>query len=165
MPNADTSRTIDARTFWQAGAMRAVGVAVVTARSAAGPAGFLALSATHLSADPPLMTVSIGKTTSALATVREAGHFAINYLARGDGEIADAFGGKGTLQGADRFALGEWTALATGAPVLATGVGAMDCRLVDIIEQEAAVIAIGRLVDFVSDLGRQPLLSFGGKIG
>jgi len=158
------SKIIDARTFWQANAMRAVGVAVVTARGAGGPAGFLALSATHLSAEPPLMTVSIGKTTSALAAVREAGHFAINYLAGGQEPIADAFGGKGNLSGADRFSLGQWSELATGAPVLASAVGAMDCLLVDIVEQETAIIAVGRLVDFVSDTGRQPLLSFAGKM-
>ena len=58
---------IDAKTFWKAIGCRAIGVAIVTAKGADGPAGFLALSATHLSASPPMMMVSIGLTTSALA--------------------------------------------------------------------------------------------------
>jgi len=51
---------IDAKTFWKAIGCRAIGVAIVTAKGADGPAGFLALSATHLSASPPMMMVSIG---------------------------------------------------------------------------------------------------------
>jgi flavin reductase (DIM6/NTAB) family NADH-FMN oxidoreductase RutF len=46
-------------------------VAIVTARGTAGPAGFLALSATHLSPSPPMMMVSISYTTSALGAVRQ----------------------------------------------------------------------------------------------
>lgn len=45
---------IDAKTFWKAIGCRAIGVAIVTAKGADGPAGFLALSATHLSASPPM---------------------------------------------------------------------------------------------------------------
>ena len=61
---------IDAKTFWKAIGCRAIGVAIVTAKGTDGPAGFLALSATHLSASPPMMMVSIGLTTSALGAVR-----------------------------------------------------------------------------------------------
>ena len=67
---------------------------IVTARSAGGPAGLLGLSATHLCADPPTMLVSVDKRTSALATILEAGHFAINYLPSGQRALADIFGGK-----------------------------------------------------------------------
>ena len=35
---------IDAKTFWKAIGCRAIGVAIVTAKGADGPAGFLALS-------------------------------------------------------------------------------------------------------------------------
>ncbi len=69
---------IDAKTFWKAIGCRAIGVAIVTAKGADGPAGFLALSATHLSASPPMMLVSIGLTTSALGAVKHGNHFAIN---------------------------------------------------------------------------------------
>ena len=74
---------IDAKTFWKAIGCRAIGVAIVTAKGSDGPAGFLALSATHLSASPPMMMVSIGLTTSALGAVRQSNHFAINYVPKG----------------------------------------------------------------------------------
>src|SRR5215471_13633580 len=94
---------IDGKTFWKAIGCRAIGVAIVTAKGPSGPAGFLALSATHLTASPPIMMVSIGLTTSALAAVKQGNHFAINYVAKGGENLVKEFGGSGTLKGADRF--------------------------------------------------------------
>jgi len=82
--------------------------------------------------------------------VINARHFAINYLPRGHEAIAETFGGKGTLKGAARFEPGQWTELATGAPVLADAVGALDCVLEEAIERHGVLIVIGRLVDFMS---------------
>jgi hypothetical protein len=118
----DTPGTIDGKQFWQAIGQRATGSTIVTARSESGPAGLLGLSATHLCADPPTMLVSVDKRTSALATILEARHFAINYLPSGQKALADIFGGKSDLKGADRFGTASWIKLATGAPVLADAV-------------------------------------------
>jgi flavin reductase (DIM6/NTAB) family NADH-FMN oxidoreductase RutF len=155
-------KIIDARTFWQAIGVRAIGAAVVAASDADGPAGFLALSATHLTADPPTMMVSVDKRTSALATITSAGHFAISYLPKGTEALAASFGGSGPLKGADRFEAGRWTKLTTGAPIYADAVGALDCSLEDIIERGGVVIAIGRLVDYTSNADREPMISFRG---
>lgn len=155
-------KVVDIRTFWRAIGVRAIGAAVVTGADANGPAGFLALSATHLSADPPMMMVGIGLKTSALAPILASRHFAINYLAKGQESLADMFGGRGDAKGADRFSGHNWGKLATGAPVLLDGVGALDCRLEETIERHGTVIAIGRLVDFASYPGREPLVSFAG---
>jgi flavin reductase (DIM6/NTAB) family NADH-FMN oxidoreductase RutF len=155
-------RTIDAKTFWRAIGQRAIGSTIVTARSAEGPAGFLGLSATHLSADPPLMLASIDKRTSALSTVLAARHFAINYLPRDAGAIADVFGGKGPQKGADRFEAGRWGVLTTGAPVLLDAVGAIDCTLEDTIERAGVCIVIGRVVDVLDGTRNDPLIHFRG---
>ncbi len=153
----------DPRNFWRAVGQRAVGAAVVTTADAEGPAGFFALSATHLSADPPLLMVSIDARTSALAKLRKAGNFAISYLPDDAGDLVDIFTGKTALQGADRFEPGRWTRLTTGAPALVNAVGAFDCVLEETIDRNAATIAIGRLVDFASQPDRQPLISFRGR--
>src|ERR1700681_503776 len=125
-PTHPADRIVDVRTFWRAIGHRATGSTVVTARSDAGPAGFLGLSATHLCADPPLMLVAIDKRTSALQTVLAARHFALNFLPRGAGAMAHMFGGKGAQKGAARFEAGKWSTLTTGAPVLPERVGAVD---------------------------------------
>jgi flavin reductase (DIM6/NTAB) family NADH-FMN oxidoreductase RutF len=155
------TKAIDAKTFWRALGARATGVVVATARGADGPAGFLALSATHVTADPPTMLVSIDKRTGALAAVLHARHFALNFLPHGDRALADMFGGRGAARGADRFAPERWSVLTTGAPVLNDAVGAIDCVLEETIERHGVVIAIGRVVDVVARDG-EPLLFFRG---
>ena len=162
-PTAEASeKRIDARLFWRTLGQRAIGSTIVTARSAAGPAGFLGLSASHVSADPPLMLASIDKRTSALATVLEAKHFAVNFLPDEVAAVADVFGGKGTLKGAERFEAGAWTTLSTGAPVLKRALGAMDCRLEEAIERYGTCIVIGRVVDVMIADGGSPLVHFRG---
>lgn len=152
---------IDAKTFWKALGCRAIGVAIVTAKGTEGPAGFLALSATHLSASPPMMMVSIGLTTSALAAVKQGNHFAINYVPKGREDLAKEFGGSGTLKGADRFQAADWAELASGAPTLVDAVGVIDCRLEELIERHGAVIALGRVVAYSAGT-TDPLISFRG---
>jgi flavin reductase (DIM6/NTAB) family NADH-FMN oxidoreductase RutF len=161
-----SKNVIDAKRFWRAVGQRAIGSTVVTARSAQGPAGFLGLSATHVSAEPPLMLVSIDQRTSALATILAARHFAINFLARDGGAIADDFAGKSRRKGADRFETGRWGELTTGAPVLLSAVGAIDCILEETIERAGTCIAIGRVVDVLDGPGNDPLIHFrGGYLG
>ena len=153
----------DVKTFWRAIGSRAIGVAVVTAKGTDGPAGFLALSATHLTASPPTMLVSIGQTTSALAPILESRHFAINYVGKSREDLAREFGGQGTRKGADRFLPGEWTTLKTGAPALVGAVGVLDCELEEAIERHGTMIAIGKIVAFTQALDVPPLISFAGK--
>jgi flavin reductase (DIM6/NTAB) family NADH-FMN oxidoreductase RutF len=156
-------RSMDAKRFWQAIACRAVGAAVVTAKDAHGPAGFLGLSATHLSADPPRLMVAVDERTSALATIRNARHFAINYLRADQRALADLFGGKSGRRGAERFDGGLWTSLTSGAPVLRDAVGALDCELEEALERGSTTIIIGRLVAHAASPGARPLVSFNGK--
>lgn len=153
---------IEPKTFWRAFAPRAAGVAVVRAQGASGPAGFLALSVTHLTANPPTLIVSVSKSTSALPAILEAGHFAVNYLARSDQELADIFGGKAGLRGAARFDPLLWTTLATGAPVLKQACGALDCVLCETIERHDTIIAFGRIVAHTDDADHLPLVHFRG---
>lgn len=162
-PSAGSNeKRIDAKLFWRALGQRAIGSTIVTARSAQGPAGFLGLSATHVSPDPPLILVSIDKRTSALPTVLAAGHFAVNFLPSDAGAIADLFGGKGPLKGAARFETASWIALTTGAPVLMTAIGAMDCKLEETIERHGICMVIGRVVDVLIGNGGRPLVHFRG---
>ena len=155
---------IDPKMFWRALGMRAVGGAVVTARGDQGSAGFLALSVTHLTQNPPTLMLSIGKKTSALVTVREAGHFAVNYLASSVSELADVFGGRSQIAGADRFRVGSWHELLTGAPVLKGAVGTIECRLIEEIDRYDSVIAIGEIVNWTFDASVQPLVYFSGGL-
>ena len=152
---------IDAKTFWKAIGCRAIGVAIVTAKGTEGPAGFLALSASRLTASPPMMMMSIGLRTSALVAVRQGNHFAINYVPKGSDALVKEFGGGGSLKGADRFLPGAWSELKSGAPTLVDAVGVIDCRLDEMIERHGTVIALGRVIAY-SASDRAPMVSFRG---
>jgi flavin reductase (DIM6/NTAB) family NADH-FMN oxidoreductase RutF len=161
-PASAADPAIDQRTFWRAVGNRASGSTVVTARSLDGPAGFLGLSATHVCADPPLMLVSVDRRTSALQTILAARHFALNFLPREAAAVADMFGGKAPQKGAERFEVGRWGTLNTGAPILLDAVGAVDCRLEETIERHSVVVAIGRVVAVMDGGDKAPLIHFHG---
>jgi flavin reductase (DIM6/NTAB) family NADH-FMN oxidoreductase RutF len=162
-PAAPQAQRLDARGFWKLIGQRATAATVVTAAGSSGPAGFLALSSTHLTWSPPTMMVSIDEKTSALETIRAARHFAINILDEDDRELADMFGGKGDIKGLARFGTASWSSLATGAPVLDRALAAIDCELDELIPRHGAVIAIGRIVTWrEKNDGAAPLVFFKG---
>jgi len=155
------TKHIDTKLFWRTLGQRAIGSTIVTARSSEGPAGFLGLSATHVCAEPPLMLVSIDQRTSALPVVVSAGHFAIHFLPRAGRGVADLLAGNTPVTGAARLQTASWTVLATGAPVLANALGAMDCMVEESLQRHGISIIIGRVVDVLIGEGR-PLVHFRG---
>jgi flavin reductase (DIM6/NTAB) family NADH-FMN oxidoreductase RutF len=155
---------IDAKSFWRTLGERAVGATVVTVDGADGPAGFLGLSATHVTADPPTMLVSIDKRTSALAQVLARKHFAVNFLPREAEALVETFGGRSGVGGAARFEPGRWSTLTTGAPVYADALGVFDCELEDSMDRGSVVLVVGRVVDALAKGEGQPLILFRGSV-
>jgi|TARA_B110000263_G_scaffold241892_1_gene246698 flavin reductase (DIM6/NTAB) family NADH-FMN oxidoreductase RutF len=158
-----TRNLIDTGSFWMAIGHRPSGATIVTANSVKGPSGLLALSTTHVTADPPTMLVSIDNTTSALETVKESNHFAINILPIGTEDLANTFSGKGKLKGSDRFNPKLWTIMTTGAPTYNNAVIVMDCELEDVIQRNNTSIVIGRVVDLLINQDNAPLIFYKGK--
>ena len=157
------AKLIDAKTFWRTLGERATGMTIVTTDSDGGPAGFLGLSAAHVTADPPTMLVSVDQKTSALAGILSRRHFAVNYLPADAGAVADAFSGKSGLSGSARFTEGEWGILTTGAPVYLKALGAFDCAVEDVIQRGSISIVIGKVVDAAASSSGDPLIFFRGK--
>lgn len=149
--------------FWRLMSMRPIGAAVVAASHQGEPAGLLALSVSHLSAAPPCMLVSVGRSTSALATIKAAGSFAISWLPAAEAETAETFGGRRGLAGTERFAPGRWRQLASGAPVFADAVLALDCSLSTVFVHEDTEIIVGRIVQAATDEKAIPLVAYRGQ--
>lgn len=105
----------------------AAGVAVITADGPYGPVGMTVSSVMAVSLTPPLLLVSLAKTSGTLAALRESGRFAVNLL--GDGQQAIAA----------RFATGRpaWVKFAgvrlvdsgTGPPIIGGVLAAAVCEL------------------------------------
>lgn len=166
LEHQDQSSSIGAGTFWRLMGMRPVGAAVVTASHDGLPAGFLALSATHVSPSPPTMLVCVGRNTSALTTIKAAGCFAINYLPAGANEIAEVFGGRRHLLGADRFTIGQWAPMdgwGSPSPVLANAVLALDCRVGKIFECGDTEIIAAQIEHYALDQNATPLVAYRGS--
>lgn len=121
------------------------GVTVVTTMDGAGdPIGFTANSFSSVSLDPPLLSVSIAKTSRNHAVFVQGLGFAINVLSESQKDVSNTF----ARPVADRFAKLDWKVGPAGAPVIA-GVSAwFDCALHQVVPAGDHDILIGRVIDF-----------------
>ena len=154
----------DARSFWSALGPRATGVTIVTASGESGPSGFLALSATHLTASPPTMTISVSLTTSAYADIVASGHFAINYLSHEALDIYERFSARDAPKGAERFAGFDYAPGKTGAPIFTRTTGALECKVAEIIERHGTALVLGTILWAHDNEGTQPMIHYRGAI-
>ncbi|HEV2427211.1 MAG TPA: flavin reductase family protein, partial [Acidimicrobiales bacterium] len=83
----------------------ATGVAVVTAATGEGPAGFTCQSFGSLSLEPVLITFSAASGGRSWPRVRDVGVVGVSILAEGQEPLARAF----ATSGADKFAGAPWT--------------------------------------------------------
>jgi flavin reductase (DIM6/NTAB) family NADH-FMN oxidoreductase RutF len=133
------------------GAMRQLtgGVSIITAGRGRDISGMTVSSVASLSVDPPVLIVSVNRASSSWPLLKRYGFFGVNILTAGQIDIAERFAGKGGLKGADRFAGAEWTMRASGVPLLAGALAAIDCEVEETIERHSHAIIIGRVLDVV----------------
>ena len=124
--------TIDAAAFRNAMSRLGAAVHVITTAGAAGRGGLTATAICSVSDAPPTLLVCLNRRSQAAPVLQQNGAFCVNTLAAADAAIADLFAGRTGVPREERFALGEWTTLATGCPVLASAVVAFDCRTIDV---------------------------------
>jgi flavin reductase (DIM6/NTAB) family NADH-FMN oxidoreductase RutF len=131
------------------GAMRhlAGGVSVITAGRGKDIAGMTVTSVSSLSVDPPTLIVSINRGASSWPLLKRYGFFGVNILNSDQIDIAERFTGKDGLKGAGRFAGGEWTTRASGVPLLAGALAAIECEVEEIVERHSHAVLIGRVLD------------------
>jgi flavin reductase (DIM6/NTAB) family NADH-FMN oxidoreductase RutF len=123
------------------------GVSVITAGKGRDISGMTVTSVSSLSVDPPSLIVSLNRESSSWPLVKRYGFFGVNILTSDQVDIAERFTGKGGLKGADRFAGAPWTTRASGVPLLADALAAIDCEVEDIVERLSHAIVIGRVLD------------------
>lgn len=123
---------LDPAAYRDAMALLAAAVNVVTTDGPAGRHGFTASAVTSVTDNPATLLVCVKRDGSATSAVRANGVVCVNTLAAGQEAIGGRFGGK--LPAEERFALGEWGRLATGAPALAGSLITFDCRIASVAE-------------------------------
>lgn len=106
---------VDAALFRRLLGSFATGVAVVTARDAAGqPAGMTASAIASVSLEPPLLLVCIWQQSDFHDVLAAADHFGLSVLADGQEPVSRRF----ASEVADRFDGVPWNAHASGVPLL-----------------------------------------------
>lgn len=122
------------------------GVTVVTSMNGDEPLGFTANSFSSVSMDPPLLLVSIARTSRNFGHFTQGSGFAINVLAEGQKDVSGTF----ARPAEDRFAGIDWTRGPAGNPVL-PGVSAwFDCARAQVVEAGDHVILIGEIKGFAA---------------
>jgi flavin reductase (DIM6/NTAB) family NADH-FMN oxidoreductase RutF len=142
---------LDTALFREGMSRVASAVHAVTTDGPAGRAGFTATAVAPVTDSPAALLVCVNTSSRSAETLLANGVFCVNALAAADAALADIFAGRTGLFGQDRFSTGCWETLATGSPVLATGLVAFDCRLSDarvvathhVIIGEIAAIRLG----------------------
>ncbi|HEX2807699.1 MAG TPA: flavin reductase family protein [Kineosporiaceae bacterium] len=136
------------------------GVAVVTAAGSGGPVGFTVTSLVSVSADPPLVSFNIARTSSSWAAVSQARYIGIHLLGAAQEELAARF----ALSGADRFAAPTvWAPGPRRVPVLDGCVAWIVAAVQQRVPAGDHAIVLARVLHIGGEPdGREPLLYHDG---
>lgn len=119
------------------------GVTIVTIKAGDEVHGLTVSAFASVSPDPPLVTVLIDQAHHAYQLMeREGATFAVNILARDQEELSNRFA---YVKDEDRFAVGDWTTAATGAPVLADAIAWLDCNIVKRMTAGTHTVYVGEV--------------------
>ena len=136
---------LDPRHYRDAMSRFAGAVHVVNTDGPAGRRGTTVIAACSVSDNPPMILVCLNRLNPNNELFVENGVFALNTLAGEHQALAAGFSGLTGLQQDERFSLGRWDAIESGAPTLVDSLAVFDCRLVDSKEVATHRILIGRV--------------------
>jgi 3-hydroxy-9,10-secoandrosta-1,3,5(10)-triene-9,17-dione monooxygenase reductase component len=150
---------IDAAQFRATLALRAGGVAIVTARDGELVHGMTVTDFCGVSLAPPLVLVCADKQSHTLPVIERGRNFAVNLLAAGQQELSDRFASKQH----------EWTRFeglacetsATGAPLIPGALASLACGVVALHDAGDHVIVVGQ-VEEVQRAAAAPLVHWSG---
>ena len=129
------------------------GIYVLTAEGSGGVAAATVNWVTQTSFDPPLVAVGVKTDSGAYQTLKDAGHFALNMLGKGQQGQAFTFFKPAERDGATIS--GEpYRSGASGAPILENAPASVECKVVEIVERGDHHIVVGEVVE--ADVAQQP---------
>ncbi|MFI9024317.1 flavin reductase family protein [Streptomyces sp. NPDC053560] len=118
------------------------GLTIVAGMSGGAPVGFTCQSFSSLSLEPPLVTFSVGRTSTSWPPIRDSGAFCVSILAAPQEALCRAF----AVSGADKFAGVAWRpAPATGSPTIDGALAWVDCGIEAVHPGGDHLIVVGRV--------------------
>jgi 3-hydroxy-9,10-secoandrosta-1,3,5(10)-triene-9,17-dione monooxygenase reductase component len=134
------------------------GVTVVTAQTEDGPKGITVSSFTSVSLNPPLVLVSIAKSSQLHDLFAATGEFAVNFLADDQRSVSDRFAGR--TQARDRFDGLNFTPGVTDSPVIDGARAVIECKTWKVYEGGDHSLIIGEVVSAKALSGKKPLVYY-----
>jgi flavin reductase (DIM6/NTAB) family NADH-FMN oxidoreductase RutF len=136
-------------------------VCVITSAQHGKRVGLTATAMSSVSAEPPRLLVCVNKTGTSHEMIVSSGIFCVNILAEAQDKVAKAFAG---MMGRDfdRFSVGAWDEMMTGAPALKNATAVFDCNINQVIDQSTHSIIIGDVVA-ARHVKQQDNLLYGAK--
>ncbi|MBN9053409.1 MAG: flavin reductase family protein [Rhizobiales bacterium] len=123
-------------------------VQIVTTAHEGERRGVTITAACSVSDNPPMLLACVNASNPKNAIFQKSGRFALNTLAADQIDLANAFSGRDpALSSQERFAMGAWQELVTGAPVLKGALAAFDCRIVEARVMATHIVLIGEVMD------------------
>lgn len=122
------------------------GLYAVTAWEDDTPAAMTVNWATQVSFAPPLVAVSMERESRTRAIIMRTGVFALCVYAAEQRELAGLLG-RHSAKVPDKFATVAWEpGSATGCPLIAGTLGALECRLVNTVEAGDSVLVVAEVI-------------------
>ena len=135
-------------------------VHVATTDGPAGRRGTTIIATCSVSDSPPTVLACLNRENRSNDLFVENGRFALNTLPTEMQPLAEAFSGLTGLTQDERFALGEWEVLSTGAPVLKDALAVFDCEIIDTKDHATHRVLFGKVTGLRLGDRLRPLIYF-----
>jgi flavin reductase (DIM6/NTAB) family NADH-FMN oxidoreductase RutF len=141
----------DPELFIAAMRLTASGVSVITTDGPHGAAGLTVSTLQSLSTEPPSIVVCVNRASRSLAALLANGHFVANVLSAGQADIATTFASPSDRSSKDKFLIGRWCHMVSGAPALEGALCNIDCRVADVFAFGSHKIVVGSVLSIISE--------------
>lgn len=155
--NSELTPSITASAFTSALSLAANGVSVVTTSHNGVDTGLTVSSMCSVCAEPALILVCVHSESAFCEMTIDSGSFAVNILPSTCVELASVFAGLVENLSNNRFSIGNWTTLYTGAPILTNALVALDCQVDASQIHGSHRVFFGKVVDVRTTSGK-PLI-------
>lgn len=132
---------VERETFFEIMSAFPTGVAIVTTVDADGvPRGLTTNSFASISAEPPIVLVSLDKASRTLPAMQASGRFVVNFMRHDHAEVCRLFASRAD----DKFEQVAWTPGEGGVPILHEGtVAHAECTVLQEIEIGDHIVLTG----------------------
>ncbi|MCY1241736.1 4-hydroxyphenylacetate 3-monooxygenase reductase component [compost metagenome] len=133
-------------------------VQIITVADGVERRGVTVTASCSVSDSPPTVLACLNGANPRNEIFTRSDSFALNLLGDEHRAMAHAFSGRDQLDMNLRFALGQWTKLTTGSPILTNAIASFDCRLIEVKTIATHLVLFGEVVDVAIGPARPPLI-------